>query len=356
MIKGHVMTVLLCSNCFIDEGLRIDAARLGHLTDEVCPNCKSLSGSKLDNELLESLAYRFFVRGTVQRLDYGASPLVQFNNAQYGEGKISVSSWLEKDISLISEALKIGFFNYGPRLWMLGEVYPLKELQDDNTRDIVITRILNEYPAKLLAENQVFYRLRINPSNPSDFLQYDSAPDEYCGKNRLDSAENPVCYVSQDLEVCIHECRVTVEDEIFVATLEPVRQLKLLDLTELLEEEVTEFESLDMAVHMLFSAGKHAYPITRQIAQAARHAGFDGLIYPSYFSHVRIGATPFATAYGISVRRFPSYKEHAKSNIIPNIGLFGRPVAENAVRVKCINRMVLSRIIYDAHFGPVSVD
>jgi hypothetical protein len=62
-------------------------------------------------------------------------------------------------------------------------------------------------------------------------------------------------YGSQDLQVCIHECRVTAEDEVFVASLAATRDLKLLDLTHLLyEEHVTEFESPDMAVHMLLQS------------------------------------------------------------------------------------------------------
>jgi hypothetical protein len=63
---------------------------------------------------------------------------------------------------------------------------------------------------------------------------------------------------------------VTAEDELFVASLAATRDLKLLDLTQLLyEEHVTEFDGLDMAVHMLFLAGPHSYEITRLIAQAA---------------------------------------------------------------------------------------
>ena len=80
-------------------------------------------------------------------------------------------------------------------------------------------------------------------------------------------------YGSQDLQVCIHECRVTAEDDLYVASLAPAR-LRLLDLTHLLHEQhVTEFESLDMAVHMLFLAGPHSYEIARIIAQASRDAG-----------------------------------------------------------------------------------
>ena len=49
-----------------------------------------------------------------------------------------------------------------------------------------------------------------------------------------------------------------------MATLRPVRDLELLDVAALLDEtqKVDEFESLDLAVNMLFLAGEHSYPIT----------------------------------------------------------------------------------------------
>ena len=44
-----------------------------------------------------------------------------------------------------------------------------------------------------------------------------------------------------------------------LATIMPNKNLDLLDLGAILfEENVAEFESLDMAVHMLFRAGKHS--------------------------------------------------------------------------------------------------
>ena len=152
----------------------------------------------------------------------------------------------------------------------------------------------------------------------------------------------------------MHECRVTVEDELYLAALKPVRELRLLDLTELLaEEHVTEFESLDMAVHMLFYAAEHSYPISRVIAVAARDAGFDGLIYPSYFSQMRSEGMPFETVYGISVRRFPKAAQYAKSGVFPNVALFGRPLRDGIVGVTCINRLILRKARYDIGFGPV---
>jgi len=166
-----------------------------------------------------------------------------------------------------------------------------------------------------------------------------------------------VLYGSQDLQVCVHECRVTADDESFIASLIPTRDLRLLDLTHLLEEkDVTEFESLDLAVHMLFLAGKHAYEITRAVAAAARDAGFDGLIYPSYFSLLRTGAAPFATIYGISIRKFPGLAAHAQAQTIPNFAIFGRPIQQGSVAIHCINRLILNQAEYDLVFGPVGYE
>ena len=350
------MEILLCSNCFNDEGLRLNASRLGLLNNEACPNCKNTQGAKLDRNALESLSFNFFVQGTMHYTPYGGSPVIQFNSYQYGSEKINVPVWLESDLSLLEETLKIGFFYYGPRMWMLGEVSPLQDLLDKNKGTEVIKRILKEYPDRIINENETVYRLRIDPEKPAEFLQYDSPPDGFGGSNRFDTTDFPVCYLSQDLEVCVHECRATVENEIFVATLQPTKPIRLLDLTEILQEDVTEFDSLDQAVHMLFSAGKDGYPITRKIAKAAKNAGFDGVFYPSYFSEFRTGAIPFETAFGISVRQFPSYHERIKSQIIPNIALFGRPLAEGLVKVKSINRLMLEKIVYEMNLGPVSVE
>jgi len=237
---------------------------------------------------------------------------------------------------------------------MVGEVEPLKAVQEPTSRASVIDRILTEYPTTLLRVAESFYRIRKDPKKPEDFGEYDSPPLAFAGRGRLDSPNFPVMYGSQDLPVCVHECRVTAEDELYVATLSLTRDLKLLDLSALLrEEDATEFESLDMAVHMLFLAGKHSYDITRDIARAVHSAGYDGVVYPSYFSLLRTGGMPFETAYGISHRRFPQLHEHEKAKTIPNLALFGRPIEERNVEVRCINKLILSRVEYGFHFGPV---
>jgi hypothetical protein len=237
---------------------------------------------------------------------------------------------------------------------MLGEVEPLKDLQKSETRKAIISRILNEYPAVIWPDKEEVFRVRVNPNRPGEASEYDSPPDAFLGSGRLDSQNCPVLYCSQDIEGCVHECRVMAQDDVYVATLAPTRPLKLLDLTVRLDEgrSVTEFESLDMAIHMLFFAEKHSYEIARAIACAARDSGFDGIMYPSYFSQMRSGKMPFETVYGISMRRI-SGAEYAKWGMFPNIALFGRPLACGAVELKCINRVVLSKVKYSLSYGPV---
>jgi hypothetical protein len=346
---------LLCSNCFVDEGLRIDALKHGLDQPGNCPNCKSPDGRKLTKEHITGLAWRFFVSGTTIRLDYGAAPIIQLNEHHYGNSDISPSPWLKNDIKLIEDAAKIGFFHYGPRLWMVGEVEPLKALQDPLRRSQIIDRVLKEYPEKTLAKDAPFYRLRVCPERPDDPREYDSPPVALAGKGRLDSPGFPVMYGSQDLDICIHECRASAEDDIYVATLKAQRDLRLLDLTHVLQEKATEFESLDMAIHMLFLARSHSYEISRAISRAARDASFDGVIYPSFFSLIRTGGHPFETSYGLSLRRFhPQAEQYAQTFMIANFALFGRPLEEGLVRVECMNRLILTHIGYLGHFGPVT--
>lgn len=346
---------IVCSECFHDEGLRLDAQRLGVADSTDCPSCCKKSGFKLSRDQPASLAHRFFVWGSLRRAEYGAAPLIQFNTQQ--QTSITVSAWLESDLQLIQEKLGVGFFRYGPRLWMLGEVYPLKDLQNPSSNSAVIKRILQEYPARNLTSETTFYRLRKAPSSPTDISEFDSPPTNLAGKGRLDSNGFPVMYASPDLQVCIHECRVTAEDDLFIATLRAVLPLRLLDLTVLLvNEKVTEFESLDMAVHMLFLAAPHSYPIARSIALAAHSEGFDGIMYPSYFSLLRTGDMPFETVYGLSARRIPSLQRYEQAKAVPNLAIFGRPIEAKKVEVCCINRLILHQVEYRVHFGPVGIN
>ncbi len=353
MSDDSAVQAVLCSKCFKNQGLKLEAARIGVGQKGLCPHCSAADGRKLDKERVEELAFRFFVRGTYHRATYGGTPVVQMNGYHYGKTNIKVSDSLKADVELLEETARIGFFYYGPRGWMVGEVEPLKALQDKRQCAGVITQIMDAYPRLSFGTGEIFYRLRKGPNDPAAASEYDSPPDSFLGTYRFDSPSLPILYASQDLEVCFHECRVSVEDELYVGTLRPLRNLQLLDLTEVVQDDGTEFESIDIAIHMLFLAGTHSYEISREIAIAASAAGLDGIVYPSYFSVMRTGRMPIETAYGISLRRFKGHEAHAKAQIIPNLALFGRPVKTGSISVEWVNRIVLTRIIYDGVFGPV---
>ena len=352
-------SIVACSECFCNQGLRFDAQQLGikASSTEACPNCRMVTGIKLTSEILERLAYRFFVWGSWNRTDFGGAPMIQFNDRRNTD--VVFQTQLDADVQIFERVLGIGFFRYGPRLWMVGEVEPLKALQDPKSAPTTIDRILSEYPTFGVGSEDIFYRIRKSPRLPKDTREYDSPPIGCVRDGRFNFNGFPVLYGSPDLQVCIHECRVTEEDDLYVATLVPTSPLHLLNLAVLLtddENPLNEFESLDMAIHMLFLAGPHSYDITRQISAAAFSAGFDGLIYPSYFSLLRIGAPPFETSYGISHRRIPAAQKYEESKAIPNIAIFGHPIKEGKISVQCINRLILNQVKYGFHFGPVDFE
>jgi len=299
---------IACSCCFTDQGLRLDAQVLGESSAIDCPICHKIEGAKLTKDALLRLAHRYFVWGSFHRTEYGGAPTIEFNDKRSG-GEVAFPVPLSNDASLIGKLCGIGFFHYGPRLWMIGEVEPLKQLQDRSARDNIIDRITNEYPEKLLEPENIFYRVRKAPTNPDSHREYDSPPIGITGNGRLDAEDFRVLYASPDLEVCVHECRFSAEDELYVATLNATKPLRLLNLTSIPKEEVTEFESLDISINMLFLANKHSYEIARKIAAKAQDVGFDGLIYPSYFSELRTGVIPLRTTFGVSNRKIPQYQE-----------------------------------------------
>ena len=353
---------LLCSRCFADHGLQLTSAWFGVGDDSACPNCGVRSGKKLTAEAAEAAAQEFFVRGTFERSEYGGAPRAVFNDSRTTD--ISVPPWLQRDVELLSATLGIGFFLYGPRLCLLGMIEPLEDLQDDALRDDVIARIVNDYPTATLSPGDLFYRVRRRRETDTwdveDPHEYDSPPvssKEHDG-GRLASNGLPVMYASPDLDICLHECRVAADDDLFIATLTSTRELRLLDLTEVLlgdKDYVSEFESLDLAVHMLFLARNHSYGISRAIAMAVWAADYDGIVYPSYFSLLRTGERAFETSFGLMHRSLAMYAERERSKTVPNFGLFGHPIAEGRVEARCINRIFLRQVLYDVHFGPISV-
>jgi hypothetical protein len=194
----------------------------------------------------------------------------------------------------------------------------------------VISTIIDTYPITVLKKDKTFYRLRINPHNQTNPEEYDSAPDEFVGSGRLDSKGLPVLYGSCDIEACLHECRVTIEQDLYLCTLKAAKDFRMLDLTVWPREDgITEFESLSLTVHMIFRAPAYSYEIIRAIALAAKNKGYDGILYPSYFTRI-----------------------HRSEETAKNIALFGRPIKDGSVTFVGVNRLIFNKVAYDYHFGP----
>lgn len=338
----------------MDEGLKICAKQIGIENSTPCQNCNNTNGFKLSKNHIEKLAYIFFVEGSFNRTEYGGSPVLAVNHYQSSTFKPPAN--LKNDLTLIERITGLGIFHYGPPLWKVGlNIEPLDLLLNPETRESIINRVLKEYPVRIISETDSFYRIRKDPKSPLDHLQYDSPPDDFLGSNRLDSPQIPNLYGSSDLQTCLHECRVSSEDNLFLATLTPLRPMRFLNLNLLLQKEeyITPFESLDMAIHLIFLAGKHSYEITRAIAKRAYDADLDGIIYPSYFSTLRLGFMPFQSTFGLSNRSIPILQKYEEAKSIPNIAVFGRPITEQKIKVKSLNRLHLKKVDYHCNLGPV---
>jgi hypothetical protein len=105
---------VLCSSCFRDQGLRLDSFNARIQDESPCANCGSTERKKLTKNLVEQLAHRFFARGTTHRVDFGAAPIVVFNEHQ--RTTIKAAPWFEPDVRLIENTIGVGFFHYGPRM------------------------------------------------------------------------------------------------------------------------------------------------------------------------------------------------------------------------------------------------
>lgn len=329
-----VAKYILCSDCFSDYGLREEAKKFGKLSRYKCKNCGSIEGHHLNKETAEELAWQFFIAGSAYRSNFGAAETIMMNAGHYRANEVKFPVWLQDDANTIGEALRVGFFLYGPSTWKLGQVTPLLQLQNARTRAPVAREIVEKFPKTILHPGTPFFRLRKDVSNPANALEFDSAPKGK-SKGRFNSDTRPILYGSESIEICVHECRVTVADYLYVASLEPTRALRLLNLTEEVEEGddsfINDFESLNTAIGMLFRAAEHSYEAATAIARQAKRSGLDGIIFPSYFHQVT-------------------------DVTIPNIALFGHPIKEGKLRVAGVNRLCLEKVAYSTRFALVRAD
>lgn len=323
--------IVACSDCFHDSGLKLEAQKIGINDNSVCPLCHSLSGKKLDKELLDHLCWKYFVEGSFYKTEYGGASILMVNDRGTDDA-INCGKPLKQDIHFLLHDFNISVFYYAPPMWRIGMNDWLEDLncRSKKRRLAAINKIIQRCKTSYLEKNTTIYRLRTDlEANYLSPLEYDSPPKQTYGNGRLNLKDDVVFYASFDIETCIHEGRATINDELYIATFRPRKQLKLLDATLIqhTKKEETPFEMLDVAISFIFTAGRVSYKNTRLLAQAIFEQGYDGIIYPSFFNQVR---------------------EHDYKNI----ALFGKPVKENKLELIGINRVILKNVNYDISLGP----
>lgn len=321
---------VMCSECFQDYGLKYEACIVGFTNNSLCPVCGSITGKKLTNEDVQLLCDRFFCSGTYVKTEFGGASILNYNDLREYDN-IAVNNKLKNDIFLLYNKVGIGVFYYAPPTWRVGSISWLDNLMNNDNINVIMN-IINRVSVKKIDIDCIFYRIRkINKENEIISDKIFDPPPFQDNTGRLNVKGTSVLYGAFDIETCIHECRITVNDTLYVATMKPIMELKLLDFTDIFNvpNEETPFESLDIAIKFLFTANaEYSYHITQLLAKKAREMNYDGIIYPSFFNQIRED----------------QYK---------NIALFGRPIEESKVKIESINRLILETAKYNFVLGPL---
>ena len=331
-MKDNKLVIVMCSECFQDKGLKYEACRVGSDDNSNCPICGNTNGKKLTKEQIQILCDRFFVRGTYEKTEFGGASVLNFSEGGKYDTDILVSEYLKNDLSLLYDKLGIGVFYAAPQMYRIGLISWLQVLACNNMRkkEKAIKGIVSRLHPIEIETDCIFYRMRTNiMEEVTEAKTFDAPPTQFTSSGRLNLEGDTVLYGAFEIETCIHECRATINDTLYIAAMRPLIKLKLLDFTDVSEnpDETTPFEMLNIAIRFLFTANSNAYVITQALADQIRNMGYDGVIYPSFFNQVRD-------------------KEYK------NIALFGRPIEEGKICVDCVNRLVLKSAQYNFILGP----
>lgn len=320
-----------CPNCFTNFGMRETAARLARRQGGQCPACGRQGDLKLSRTRLEEVVVRFFVSGSY--ISETFAPVYQVNSLNPSPATFDPT--LATDAALACRLTGQVVFHYGPPLWRLGMTEHYYEFEAGGEQRSRAAAALVAASAPLtLPSGSPLFRIRLNvkaDEQISTATAFDPPPASVVrDPGRWDELNHPVLYVSDDIELCLHECRATIADEIVVATLHPTRDLRLLDLaTPISATPGTPFDDPNIFVGVMCRSRGPWLEHCRAISRAAKAAGYDGIRYESYYSQAK----------------------HAQKSL--NLALFGKPLQEKLMVIGSVNRLRISDMAYQFEFGPV---
>lgn len=321
---------MICSNCFHNEGLRLEAEKVGEESEEVCPHCKIQLWSKDQAGRMCAIAdAKLFHAWLGASGHWGWAPVYWWID-DVRRDDTAFDQTLLDDYSLIKSDLGICVFHYGPALWRLGLTTQYDELQGADPSP-TLKYIVESGTERLIAPGSKIYRVRLNPSTVSARGAFDTPPLSLKkDPGRFDDVGVPVFYGAFDIETCLHECRVALIDEVVLATFEASRPLRILNLFDAIAEPKPSdpWNSVGILMDKLCNSSTREYKKCRTIAQAVLKAGYEGILVKSYYSQV-------------------------KDKPLPNILLFGFPEAEQKIKLHSLNRIKLNKVEYAFTLGPV---
>lgn len=324
---------MICTSCFKNFGIKQVSLKLNNTeTKQICKNCNNY-GYPLNDELINDIMGEFFVRGSIPPEAGGPAPVYQFNSC-HSENEVTFLTEIDHDLQLLSKELNVGLFHYGPPLWRLGYTEHYQSLFFDKVvgdeRNKIWDEIINSCETRTLTTNDVFFRVRTGNKMPPILDQeFDTPPLNLSCDGRFNSKEFPILYCATDVETCIYETRANLSDYIVVAELQPIKGLKLLDLSNCKRSCGTEFEQVSRMLQRLSFAGKEEYSICQELAMEIKKRDYDGFIADSYF-------------------------QQAHKSKLQNIILFGYPIKDKKIELKSASRIVINSMSYEFSYGPTN--
>jgi hypothetical protein len=336
--------ILLCSNCFKNVGISIEAQRIGTSTTLPCPKCGSVDGAKLTKEQLQTLQFNFFLGGS-RVTAYFPSP-IGLAGANLSPFQFEGNTWA--DYLLIKSLTDTELFWHGPHLDRLGlcllrdkvlarlkpDDYPWPlDIGHDVTIDDLWDAALAVVKAQILPAGQKVFRVRSLAKNPLDVSEYDSPPTKLIKACRFNDSTHQVFYGAFDAETCIIELKLgpseIVRNEVTIARFQLKQSLRVLNLCDFRANGLnhSDFRECRALLSGLLFPHQQDYFLTQSLSRHIEKRGYDGILHPSAFIYIG--------------------KPEAK-----NLVVFRAPVADGRLQLLDINSIAVDSLKYELLFGP----
>lgn len=318
----------ICISCIRNMGLKWMANEFSSEREHHFEMCGHTS-KYLNSRGVEELAYAFFVTGSVPPSIGGRAPV--YNIKSSGVNELTFESELDADIALLSQHDALPLYHYGPPLHKIGATTHYQDLVYNNVTGAERQKIWDEAVSAcktiFLDVNALIFRARNGDKLPPALTkEFDSNPTP--NEGRYNREGEFMFYGAFDVETCLHEVRVKLNDWIALATFKTSRPLKLLDLTQVTDPPGTEFESIRILINKMVFSDKSEYSLCQELSSEIKSRGYDGFIISSHFKQ--------------------AHKQDLK-----NIMLFGKPAEDGKIYLDSTNKVNLDNIAYDYSFGPM---